>query len=348
MVARVALVADNAPAGDLTQLAMALAPLTVNDARAAAPELGELALSRPVSTRDRWEALATLGARDLGVARVIEPHLDALAILTQARDASAGTGHTSGNSVWGVFAAEGGDDPLLATEGPDGWRLTGTKPWCSLADRLDRALVTAHLEEGGRGLFEVDLSGRGLAVVANTWAARGLAEIPSGPVTFLDVAAVPVGESDWYLRRPGFAVGGIGVAACWFGGAIAVARTVFEVVGPRPAPIHAMQLGKLDGMVQSARLALADAARLLDADAVPDAEPKSGSILAKRVRAAVALACEDILQLAGHALGPAPLAMNASHAKRVADLQLYIRQHHAEKDDASLGEALAGSEVSPW
>ena len=33
-------------------------------------------------------------------------------------------------------------------------------------------------------------------------------------------------------------------------------------------------------------------------------------------------------------MGPAPLAMDATHAKRIADLQLYIRQHHAEKDDA--------------
>jgi hypothetical protein len=36
------------------------------------------------------------------------------------------------------------------------------------------------------------------------------------------------------------------------------------------------------------------------------------------------------------------------HAKRVADLQLYVRQHHAEKDDASLGAVLAERERAPW
>ena len=71
-------------------------------------------------------------------------------------------------------------------------------------------------------------------------------------------------------------------------------------------------------------------------------------MLAKRVRATVARACEEIVSRAGHALGPAPLALDAAHAKRVADLQLYVRQHHAERDQESLGEALARSTVAPW
>jgi hypothetical protein len=104
-----------------------------------------------------------------------------------------------------------------------------------------------------------------------------------------------------------------------------------------------MQLGQLDGMVQSARRALAEAATLVDANRTGDA-----SILAKRVRSAVAESCEAVLTLAGHTLGPAPMALDATHAKRVADLQLYIRQHHAEKDDASLGMSLASTGVAPW
>ncbi|MWJ20529.1 SAM-dependent methyltransferase, partial [Clavibacter michiganensis subsp. michiganensis] len=61
----------------------------------------------------------------------------------------------------------------------------------------------------------------------------------------------------------------------------------------------------------------------------------------KRVRAVVARAVDDTLTHVAHALGPAPLAQDADHAKRVADLGLYVRQHHAERDDASLGGALA-------
>src|SRR6478735_5008489 len=50
-----------------------------------------------------WEALATLGAVDLTVARVVEPHLDALAILDETR-----------GGTWGVWAAEGPDARLRA------------------------------------------------------------------------------------------------------------------------------------------------------------------------------------------------------------------------------------------
>lgn len=59
------------------------------------------------------------------------------------------------------------------------------------------------------------------------------------------------------------------------------------------------------------------------------------------MRAVVARAVDDTLTHVAHALGPAPLAQDADHAKRVADLGLYVRQHHAERDDASLGGALA-------
>ena len=55
-------------------------------------------------TRDRWSALATLGAADLTVARVVEPHLDALSILHEAGELDL---DDRGTRTWGVYAAEG-------------------------------------------------------------------------------------------------------------------------------------------------------------------------------------------------------------------------------------------------
>ena len=90
------------------------------------------------------------------------------------------------------------------------------------------------------------------------------------------------------------------------------------------------------------------------ADAAPDRigpgfapDPTTSRVTAKRVRATVAAACDEILTRAGRALGPAPLALDAEHAKRVSDLTLYVRQHHAERDLASLGLALADG-PAPW
>ena len=43
----------------------------------------------------------------------------------------------------------------------------------------------------------------------------------------------------------------------------------------------------------------------------------------------------------GRALGPGPLALDARHAQHVADLTMYVRQSHAERDLAALGRAAA-------
>ncbi|MDF2443344.1 MAG: hypothetical protein JWR01_1547 [Subtercola sp.] len=300
-------------------------------------------------TRELWETLATLAAADLGAARAIEPHLDALAILGQAGTVGSG----AGAPTWGVFAAEGGADPLVACAhggaGSSSWTLTGTKPWCSLADRLDRALVSAAVGGGGasvpRRLFAVDLRQPGVRVEPGAWHARGLAEVPSGPVHFDGVTAQPVGDAGWYLERPGFAWGGIGVAACWFGGAVGVARTLAQRARNTPDPLLQLHLGVVDERLSDARRALAEAAALVDSG---QATGEHGNLLAKRARATVARASEDVLRHVGHALGPAPLALDAEHAKRVADLELYLRQHHAERDEASLGRHLTESTELPW
>jgi len=277
-----------------------------------------------------WRTLAHIAALDVGAARIVEPHLDALAILDEA-DVAADVERT-----WGVFASEAPGTTLVAHESATGWTLSGTKQWCSLASRLDSALVTAS----GR-LWAVDLHDSGVSVDDSAWHARGLVEIPSGPVTFDSVAALPVGEPGWYLTRNGFTWGGIGVAACWYGGAVGLARAVYSAAAKRPNDFVLMHLGAIDEQLETARLALDDAARLVD-----DGAPVR--IVAKRVRSSVARTVEDVLLRAAHALGPAPLALDDGHAKRVADLQLYIRQHHAEKDLASLGRALAESGTRPW
>ncbi|WP_247650029.1 PIG-L family deacetylase [Clavibacter capsici] len=299
-------------------------------------------------TTDLWEALATLAAADLGLARTVEPHLDALAILDQERaaagvtgsaDAAAGADAGGAAMTWGVFAAEGGGDPLAAVDGPDGVLLTGTKPWCSLAGSLTHALITAAVDDGSRGLFAVDLRQPGVEVVPGAWVARGLTEVPSGPLRLRDVPARRVGEPGWYLDRPGFHWGGIGVAACWYGGAVGLARTLLRAASREGADrLLLMHLGAVDAVLDGARASLAEAAALVDDG---HAVGEAGRLLAKRVRAVVARAVEETLAHVAHALGPAPLAQDADHAKRVADLELYVRQHHAERDDASLGGALA-------
>jgi len=281
------------------------------------------------ATLARWAVLASIGRVNLTVARVVEAHADALAIL-----AEAGETFRPG-STWGVFAAEAPGSRLDAAVDDGVVTLTGTKPWCSLGADVDCALVTAHIGSD-RQLFQVELKRPEVrAHPAQGWVARGLRTVVSGPIEFDHAPAAPVGEPGWYLRRPGFAWGGIGVAACWYGGAAGITDAVVRAAAKRPGELSALHAGSVDLALYSARCALRDAAAAIDAGSVDDPES-----LALRVRSIVAQSVEQVLHHAGHALGPAPLAFDATHAARVADLELYVRQHHGERDVAALGERL--------
>lgn len=290
-------------------------------------------------TRRLYSILASVAAADLTAARTVEPHLDALAILEQA-------GITAAPGTWGVFAAEGPGTALTATETAEGWELSGRKPWCSLAGNLDYAVVTAHTGAGRRRAFAVDLRQPAVVPVPGTWVSRGLAAVDSGPVDFDRARARPVGADNWYLERPGFAWGGIGVAACWYGGAVGVARRMFSAAQERePDQIAQMLLGTADLRLEAARAVLEAAADRIDAGR---AGGRDGAILAQRVRNIVADAAEEVLAAADHGLGPGPLALEEEHARRTADLRIYLRQHHAERDYAALGRSLLQDGDAPW
>jgi alkylation response protein AidB-like acyl-CoA dehydrogenase len=304
-----------------------------------------------------WESLASLAAVDLTVARVTEPHLDALAIIREARrhgqvrdeDWNGSSPDWSAARLWQVYAAEG-PTRLRARETQGHWTLDGVKPWCSLADRATHALITAWLDGDERGLFAVRLDHAGVTAAveaeqSGAWAARGLAQVRSTALSLDDVPAVPICQPQWYLTRPGFGWGGVGVAAIWYGASVALARTLRAATLRRaPDQVALLHLGAVDTALARARAVLAAAAPVAD-DATT--EPAEAVLVAQRARQVVADSAEEVLQRVGHALGPAPLTGDEDHARRVADLTVYLRQHHAERDLARQGEQVLG-DASGW
>jgi alkylation response protein AidB-like acyl-CoA dehydrogenase len=286
-------------------------------------------------TQLRWSILAAAGQGDLTAARILEAHSDALAILNEAHLPIA-------DGTWGVFAAEAPGVRLDAHDHGDTAVLTGTKPWCSLGGQLDHALVTAHSGDQRR-LYAVPLQHPTVtADPPSRWVARGLAAVTSGPVHFAGTPAQPVGAPGWYLERSGFAWGGMGVAACWYGGALGLYQTLVEASRKRSGDLTNLHVGTVDVALHAAAATLHAAAEQVDAGTAAGA---AGAVLALRVRSVVAAAVEATLSQVGHALGPAPLAFDEQHARRVADLELYVRQHHAERDLAALGASILGDEA---
>lgn len=264
--------------------------------------------------------------------------MDALAILSQT-----GRDPRSVSGAWGVFAAEGPGVRLEAQGNGNVVTLNGTKPWCSLAAVLDRAVITAHTDDGGRAAFAVDLSHAGVTCEDPAWVARGLREIPSGTVDFDGVPAERLQATGWYFSRPGFAWGGMGVAACWLGGAVGVARGYRDSLqagaraGRDPDQIALASLGELDRILASALQYLGQTAAGIDGGNSVAAERPSVWSDALRVRGTCAAAVDRVLSLVSSNRGPGPLAFDEKYAKRMADLALYVRQHHAMRDDAQLG-----------
>ena len=292
------------------------------------------------ATADRFAALADLGGTDLDLARLAEAHVDAVAI----RADLGADGPAEG--LWGVWAANPPADPLLARRSDDGWRLDGTKPWCSGAGCCDRALVTARTDDGYR-LFAVDLADPRAAAVDGTWPAAAMQGSDSRSVRFDGAPAEPMGGPQEYLERPGFWHGAVGVAAVWWGGAREIGRALARADGRRPLGAHALaHAGAVDAALTAAGAVLEAAALSFDAD------PADGAgtvrLTAARARAVVERSAVEVVERTGRALGAAPLALDAAHGRRVADLLLYLRQSHAESDLEELGRAGLDAGGPPW
>jgi hypothetical protein len=283
-------------------------------------------------TRERWTAFACLADEDLALARLCEGHADALAILAELG------GDQPQGGRWGVWAAQPPGPGLRAELRGGQWRLDGTKQYCSGAHTCSNALVTANAPDGQR-LFAV--STETLKPIPGTGPSVGMLASDTLNVAFKDVEGLPLGPPDAYTRRPGFAHGGIGVAACWFGGARAIGRTLHSAASDNDhIGEHALaHLGAVDIALTAARSALDSAASEIDAD--PEDRADTARVRALRVRALVESTATDVMNRVGRALGAGPLCRDADHARKFADMTVYLRQHHAERNLAELGALVA-------
>lgn len=297
-------------------------------------ESGRLELPLPASGRtgERWQRLARLAEDDVVAARIAEAHVDAVAILHELGGKPPDPGQ-----LWGVWAAEGPDAVLNATNVKGAFTLSGTKVWCSGAGFCTHALVTARLEDGTRGLFAVTATDPTVKALPSTWWNAGMAGSDTRSVQFTNAHAIAVGDPGDYLSRPGFWHGAIGVAACWLGGARRVADPLYRCAASKSADAYSLaHLGAVDAALAASDAMLAAAAIQVDAD--PFDRSNTAQLLARRARTVVEHAVDEAITRTGRALGPGPLCQDGRHAQRVADLSIYIRQSHAERDLAELGQ----------
>jgi len=308
---------------------------------------GELDLPLPGAgrTAQRWAALGDWGGRDLSLARLAEGHVDALAILAEARRAPAP------GALYGVWASRSGGAAVRLESRGSSRVLVGTMRFCSGARMLDRALVVADppdgaqadsAQPGGRLLLDVGVTVADVVPLPDTWCTAAMADADTLDVVFEGLAVGDgdlVGEPGWYVDRPGFALGGAGVAAVWWGGATGVLDRVLGHLRPTPDPHQLAHVGELHAALAAANALLGQTAAAIDADPAAD-----HGLAVATVRAAVERATREVIDRAPRIVGPAAFSRDADLARALADLTLYVRQHHAERDHAALG----GQVVDRW
>jgi hypothetical protein len=309
--------------------------VTAADLRCRLRELAGESLPLPGcgETPARLRRLLEAGAESLSVAKLAEAHWDAVAILAEAgRQPEPG-------ATYAVWASESPAESSALKSHGSSWLLDGRKSFCSGAGLVDRALITVG--DPKALLLDIDLRRQTerLQIDLSQWATGAFLATQTGAVIFTGFQISEeniVGTENFYLSRPGFWNGACGPAACWVGGA---AGLVAFAERSKRADCHTLaHLGAMEAALWMMEAALDRTGAEIDRR--PDADPM---LRALRLRHVVEQGCTDILRRLPRAYGPYPLAMDLEISRRYQELDLYLRQTHAERDLESLGRAVQQS-----
>ncbi len=292
------------------------------------------------------EALLAVGRTDVPLARLVEGHADAVRILDQAGRVPIG------DAAYGVWASRSRRSGVAATPDGTGWRLDGILRFASGAGVLDRALVPVWLDDEHHLLLDLDV--RTLPVDDNAWVTSAM-EVSRSHTLRLDAVSASgdavIGPVDFYLDRPGFFPGGVGVAACWAGGAARIADLLLDR-SPSSWPEHVRaRMGEIRVQLASAAAVVRSTARTLDelwvdpagADARSNDHPGAAGprpawqAISTEARAATAHAVTIVLEQARRVGGAAGFAHDEAFSRAHHDLDLYVLQQNADGDRAFLG-----------
>ncbi|MFC6338714.1 acyl-CoA dehydrogenase [Pseudomonas sp. CCM 7891] len=300
--------------------------------------LDQLPLPGKGQTLERFSRLAQVAGHDLRLCKLFEGHADALAIIAELDSPRPPVG-----STWGMWAAEPPTARVRLRRDGKRLLLNGRKAWCSGAAVVSHGLLTAWDEEDRQQLVAVDMQHPGITVTAEGWCAVGMAATASVEVQFDEALGVAIGGPGDYLARPGFWQGGIGIAACWYGAAQRLAETLREHCARHAQPHALAHLGSVDSALHSAACVLRDCAAHIDRQPKVDTQ-----LLAQQARACTEDTANQVMAHVGRALGAGPYCKDPHFAQLMADLPVYLRQSHAERDLATLGQLIADQPSGRW
>ena len=335
------------------------APADLAEALQVAQDLGPwVPLPMQGDTLTLWESLASIGAVDLTIARVVEPHLEhsrscarRAATTDPRRGLATDTRRTGAPPGCGRCTTRRAPSASRPPREDGSWALTGTKSWCSLADRASHALVTAWVDDTRSGLFAIHL--------VHPAVSPGQTPVPpigrrSGQHAAWPRCVAPPSPST--ACRPPRSASRTGTSrvpappgAAWASPRSGTARQ-WHWRGPCARPVSGASpiSWRWSTSAASTRRWPAPAPsspRPLPSPTTAGSDTGGGRRGVPARRQVVADTAEEVMARVGRALGPVPLTGGEEHARRVADLTAYVRQHHGERDLARQGEQGTGRAV---
>lgn len=278
---------------------------------------------------DLLDTLRRIGGADLALGRIYEGHVNALQLvatygdadqqMTLDRDMAAGR-------LFGVWNTEPQPGLSIARTGTNRWRLDGAKSFATGAGHLDRVLVTARDEAGGRQMALVNVSGLSDRADNRAWQVRGMRGTVSGLFDFsgLELGSdALIGAPGAYEREPGFSAGAWRFTAVQLGAIEALVRHLRDhlvATGKGEDPIQRARFARCLVDCRSAGLWVRRAAWLAEAqeaDAVP---------FVLMTRGIVEEAGLGAMEGAARAVGTAAFFTGNPIDRVTRDLGLYLRQ----------------------
>lgn len=296
--------------------------------------LGGLALGQEPGLRAvLLRVLKEIGRGNLPLGRLFEGHVNALLLLEEfgslhqiARIAEDVMRH---DAVLGVWNTGPHGSPQLTPLANGSYQLSGSKTFATGAARIQKAIVTAGLPDGGWQMCLVPLAEEGIHIRTESWNPLGMEASESFTVEFSQTQLAPdalVGRPGDYYAEPTFTAGAFRFSAVHLGGAQALFDSCIEFVHSSSRandPFQRQRIGQMAVLLESGRQWLAQAGEWLE-NSLTDFRHLAAH--AQMMRIATEEICTRIIHLVQLSVGARGLTVPEPFARTLRDLQMYLRQ----------------------
>ncbi len=290
------------------------------------------------------QILKHIGRGNLAVGRIYEGHVNALQLIQTFGSAQQVAAYAQDvlerHRVFGVWNAEENDGvKLIPTE--SGYRITGSKTFCSGAELVERPFTSGALPDGRWQMCIVPMEQAVTRSQPDWWQPMGMKATASYKIDFTGVqldASAMIGQPNDYHRQPWLSVGAIRFAAVQLGGAEALfdaTRRYLQALNRTDDPYQAARLGQMAVAIESGNLWLQGAAAQIAryapefggaASQTADARTEQLVNYVNMARTAIEQICIDAIQLCQRSVGTRGLLPPHPMERILRDLSLYLRQ----------------------